>query len=151
MLHWNCKPFYELNLDELYAMMQLRQEVFVVEQDCAYLDADGLDQKAWHLMGWDDKKQLIAYSRLLPKGLSYSEYAAIGRVVTSNKVRGNGVGKQLMGETIKHIKQIFDTSTIKISAQCYLIRFYESFGFFSIGEEYLEDGIPHIAMIRKEK
>ena len=151
MLHWNCKPFYELNLDELYAMMQLRQEVFVVEQDCAYLDADGLDQKAWHLMGWDDKKQLIAYSRLLPKGLSYSEYAAIGRVVTSNKVRGNGVGKQLMGETIKHIKQIFDTSTIKISAQCDLIRFYESFGFFSIGEEYLEDGIPHIAMIRKEK
>ena len=151
MLHWNCKPFYELNLDELYAMMQLRQEVFVVEQDCAYLDADGLDQKAWHLMGWDDKKQLIAYSRLLPKGLSYSEYAAIGRVVTSNKVRGKGVGKQLMGETIKHIKQIFDTSTIKISAQCYLIRFYESFGFFSIGEEYLEDGIPHIAMIRKEK
>ena len=150
MYFFECKPFYQLTHDELYQIMALRQEVFVVEQDCPYLDADGKDQSSWHLMGFDQSKKLVAYSRLVPRGISYEKYVSIGRIVSSPGVRGKGVGKKLIVESLKNIKELFREQPIKISAQCYLIKFYQSFGFETTGEEYLEDNIPHIAMVYSE-
>ena len=129
--------------------MVLRQTVFVVEQDCVYLDADGNDEKAWHLMGFDEHQQLTAYTRLLPKGTTYENYPAFGRVVTSSSVRGQGVGRELMEQTLIWMEKIFPGEDVKISAQCYLEKFYKSLGFETVGEEYLEDGIPHYPMLRK--
>lgn len=148
MINFSLKPFYELSLDELYDAMVLRQEVFSVEQDCVYLDADNKDQESWHLLGKNDKGALVAYLRILPKGLSYEKYPSIGRVVTSEKVRKQGAGKALLGAAIQETNILFPGADIKISAQTYLLRFYKSFGFEPRGEEYLEDGIPHMAMIR---
>ncbi len=141
------KPFYRLSLDELYAIMALRQEVFVVEQNCPYLDADGKDQAAWHLMMYQGGT-LIACTRLLPKGIAYPDYQSIGRVVTSPTVRGTGAGKILMQTSVQKCLELFGRGAIKIGAQSYLERFYEGFGFISTGENYLEDGIPHTKMIR---
>ncbi len=145
-----CLPFYRLNLDEIYAIMALRQEVFVVEQNCPYLDADGKDQDAWHVMGWDEDGDLVAYTRLLPKGISYENYAAIGRVVSSSKVRGKGAGKEIMNATIEWSKKLLPEQKIKISAQVYALDFYRNLGFEEVGEEYLEDDIPHMSMILKD-
>ncbi len=147
MIHFTCKSFHELNLEELYAILALRQEVFVVEQDCVYLDTDYKDQKSWHLMGNDDQGNLLAYVRIIPKGENYEKYVAIGRVATAQLSRGTGLGKQIMEIAIEWIKNHLGSQSIKISAQCYLTRFYESFGFRVSGDEYLEDGIPHISMI----
>ncbi|MEL6863832.1 MAG: GNAT family N-acetyltransferase [Bacteroidota bacterium] len=149
-MRFDCKAFDQLQLKELYEILRLRQEVFVVEQNCPYLDADRLDYPpAMHLMGWDEETgDLLAYARLLPPGISYAQYASIGRVITSPLARGKGLGKVLMNESIKRISQLFNAETIKISAQCYLIKFYEGLGFKTIGESYLEDDIPHIAMVR---
>lgn len=147
MINFRCKPFYELTALQLYAIMALRQEVFVVEQSCAYLDADGKDLKGWHLMGYDDDGQLVAYARLLPKGVSYENHASIGRVATSAAVRGQGVGRKLMKNAMDYVEQLFPGDNIKISAQTYLRGFYESLGFVVSGEEYLEDGIPHFPMV----
>ncbi|MEQ8704076.1 MAG: GNAT family N-acetyltransferase [Phaeodactylibacter sp.] len=146
-LHFNCLPFDKLSLQELYDSMALRQEVFVVEQDCPYLDADGKDSGGHHLLGYDDKGVLIAYARLLPPGISYPDYASIGRVVTSPAARRTGAGKQLMRESIDWCRRLYGDVSIKISAQVYLTRFYESFGFKQVGAEYLEDDIPHIGMV----
>jgi len=148
MCHYKCKSFSELSIDELYEIMALRQEVFVVEQDCPYLDADGKDQQALHLMGFDKNKKLISYARIAASGVFYENYISIGRIVSAPSVRGKGVGKKLIIESLDTIDKLFNSKAIKISAQCYLIRFYKSFGFEIIGEEYLEDNIPHIAMIR---
>ncbi len=144
-----CLPFYQLNLDEIYQSMALRQEVFVVEQNCPYLDADGKDQDAWHLMGFDEANNLIAYTRLLPKGISYEKYASIGRVVTSPKARGEGAGKEIMTASIEWCAKLFPNQPVKISAQTYLLKFYKNLGFEPVGEGYLEDDIPHIGMILK--
>jgi ElaA protein len=149
-ISFSCLPFDDLTLQELYDIMSLRQEVFIVEQNCPYLDADGKDQHAWHLSGTNSAGQLIAYARLLPKGVSYTGYASIGRVVTAPSVRRSGAGRLLMQETIRICLQLFGPVPLKISAQEYLREFYASFGFDPIGETYLEDGIPHIAMIRDE-
>lgn len=146
-IQFSCKPFQELSIDELYACLQLRQEVFVVEQNCPYLDADGKDQQGWHLMGWQGHT-LVAYTRLLPQGVSYPEYVSIGRVLTRQTARRSGLGKALMQASLQHIHRLFPGQPIKISAQCYLIAFYESFGFQCKGTSYLEDDIPHIAMIK---
>ena len=143
---FRCLPFHQLTVDELYAIMALRQEVFVVEQNCPYLDADGKDQAAWHLMGFEND-DLVLHTRLLPKGISYEEYASIGRVVNHPKVRGKGAGQLLMWKSIKLCHLLFGKTPIKIGAQTYLLKFYEKFGFRSTGEEYLEDGIPHTKMI----
>ena len=139
--------FNDLSLDMLYAIMRLRQEVFIVEQDCPYLDADGSDQASFHLMGFDEEDELVGYIRLLPQGLTYEKYPSIGRVVISSKIRGTGAGKVLMKEALQKARLQFGDAPIKISAQCYLIRFYENLGFKIIGEEYLEDNIPHIGMV----
>ncbi len=149
MLHFTCVPFSQLSVFELYDILALRQEVFVVEQNCPYLDCDGKDQASWHLSGRDETGKLVAYTRLLPKGVSYEAYCSIGRVVSAPSARGTGAGRILMQKSIDMARQLFDNEAIKIGAQTYLLRFYESFGFVSTGEEYLEDGIPHTKMVLK--
>jgi ElaA protein len=149
MISWILKPFAELTPYELYSILQLRNEVFIVEQNCPYQDMDNKDQKSWHLMGIKENK-LMAYSRLLAPGISYSE-SSIGRIVSSPSVRKTGMGKKLMEESIKQIKNLFKTDTIRIGAQLYLKSFYESYGFVQDGEIYLEDNIPHIIMLKNPK
>lgn len=144
---WKTLLFNDLSLQELYDIMVLRQAVFVVEQNCPYLDADGKDQKAAHVLAYDDDGDLVAYSRLLPVGISYVDAISIGRVVSSDKVRGQGIGQELMRFSIQEIYRLFGHKKLTISAQCYLIKFYESFGFQAVGETYLEDDIPHIKMV----
>lgn len=146
-MNFTCKLFKDLTVYELYDIMALRAEVFIVEQNCPYQDADGKDLDGWHLMGHTPEGNLVAYTRLLPKGISYPEYASIGRVVNSPKVRGTGAGKVLMEASIKEIKRLYPNDKIKIGAQSYLLKFYESLGFVSTGEEYLEDNIPHTSMV----
>ena len=146
-MEWFLKKFHELSNDELYAILQLRNEVFIVEQNCPYQDLDNKDQDAWHLLGINEGK-LTAYTRLFPPGIFYTE-ASIGRVVTSPEVRGSGIGRELMKKSIYYAENLFGKVPITIGAQLYLKIFYESLGFISFGEEYLEDGIPHIKMKRK--
>jgi len=143
-----CKHFKDLTTEELYNIIKLRIEVFCVEQNCPYQDADGKDFDSWHLMILDADNTLIAYSRLLPTGISYPEYASIGRVVTAKSVRLMGTGKLLMQASIDQATQLFGNTPIKISAQAYLRKFYTSLGFIATGEEYIEDHIPHIGMIK---
>jgi ElaA protein len=143
---WSCKPFASLSPNELYSILQLRNEVFVVEQNCVYQDCDDKDRHAHHFMGWKENK-LVAYTRLLPSGVAYEEIS-IGRVVTSPSVRGSKTGKELMRKSIEKIHELFGRSPIKIGAQLYLKRFYESFGFIQNSDVYLEDGIDHIKMLR---
>jgi len=139
------KTFNEFSLDELYQVLQLRSEVFVVEQDCVYQDIDGKDQKALHVLGFKNDK-LIAYTRCFDKG-NYFEEASIGRVIVKQNERKSSYGHELLKASIAVIESRFKTTKIKISAQVYLTKFYDSHGFQQIGEGYLEDGIPHIAMI----
>ncbi|NJN78211.1 MAG: GNAT family N-acetyltransferase [Saprospiraceae bacterium] len=143
---WKTLAFNDLTLQELYDIMVLRQVVFIVEQNCPYLDADGNDQKGFHVLGYDNDGDLVAYTRLLPVGVSYIDAVSIGRVISSKKVRGQGIGQELMRISIQEIRRLFGNEKITISAQCYLIKFYESFGFKTVGESYLEDDIPHIKM-----
>lgn len=148
MITWTCKTFSELTNIELYKILQLRNEVFVVEQKCAYQDCDDKDLEAYHLAAWEGGN-LIAYARLLPKGISYADAVSIGRVVTSPKERGKDIGKQLMQHSIDKIYALFKKVPIKISGQLYLKKFYESFAFVQLGAMYLEDDIPHILMEKK--
>lgn len=143
-LNWKYTSFKDLTVDELYAILQLRNEVFVVEQNCVYQDADNKDSQCFHLCGWDDA-QLVAYCRILPPGLSYPE-ASIGRVVSSPAYRNTGCGRELMKLSIAKTLAQFNCKKITISAQLYLHQFYSSMGFAATGETYLEDNIPHIQM-----
>lgn len=138
--------FEELSLQELYNILQLRSEVFVVEQDCVYQDIDGKDQKALHVLGIASEK-LVAYTRIFPPGVYFSE-AAIGRVIVRENYRKNSYGHEILQASVKAIEERFHTGRIKLSAQTYLTKFYESHGFRQTGKGYLEDGIPHIAMIK---
>lgn len=146
MITWHCKSFTELSNYELYKIIQLRSEVFIVEQNCAYQDCDDKDLKAYHLTGWQEGK-LVAYTRLFDKGISYEDAASIGRVVTSPSVRGKLIGRELMKQSIAGVYQLFGKVPIRISAQLYLKRFYESFSFVQKSDVYMEDGIEHIAML----
>ena len=146
MLKFKVKSFNDLNLSELYNLLQLRSEVFVVEQNCVYQDIDGKDQKALHVVGYKNEN-IVAYTRVFKPG-DYFEYASIGRVVVSENEREHKYGYDIMKASINAIKLYYDQTSIKISAQTYLKRFYNNLDFFEVGEEYLEDGIPHIAMIR---
>ena len=141
------KKFKDLSPLELYEILQLRSEVFVVEQDCVYQDIDGNDQKALHIIGTIENK-IIAYTRCFRPG-DYFREASIGRVVVKESQRKFKRGNQIMNKSIKAIEDHYKTNTIKISAQCYLNKFYTNLQFKPIGEKYLEDGIPHIYMIRK--
>ena len=140
------KSFEELTKHQLYNLLQLRSEVFIVEQDCVYQDLDGKDEKALHVLGIK-KNKIIAYTRIFKPG-DYFEDASIGRVVVKKNERQYKYGYDIMEASKKAIKDHFKVSKIKISAQCYLKAFYSNLGFKTVGEEYLEDDIPHIAMIR---
>ncbi len=144
MFKITVKTFKELSTNELYDILQLRSEVFVVEQNCAYQDLDGKDQKAVHILGMKNNK-LVAYTRIFKSG-DYFKWASIGRVVVKGFERKYGYGSDILKASIIAIKEYFDETTVHISAQTYLKNFYSSLGFEQVGEEYLEDGIPHIAM-----
>lgn len=144
---WKIKSFEELTTAELYAILRLRSEVFIIEQNCAYQDLDNSDQQALHLMGMDDTGQLLAYTRIFAPGIKFTE-ASIGRVVTSSLARGKGAGRELMERSILELQQHYGKIPIKIGAQQYLQRFYTSLGFEQTSDMYLEDGIPHIEMLR---
>jgi len=146
MLQVITKSFSELTTTELYEILQLRSEVFVVEQDCVYQDVDDKDQIALHIIGLKNDK-ILAYTRIFKPG-DYFSKSSIGRVVVKKNEREFGYGHIIIKESIKAIKNHFNETTIKISAQTYLKKFYESHGFQQVGEEYLEDGIPHIGMIK---
>jgi ElaA protein len=139
------KPFSTLTPNELYSLLRLRSEVFVVEQNCVFLDTDNKDLYCHHLMLFENK-QLIAYARLVPPGISYNEMS-IGRVVTAKQVRSKGAGKQLMQLAVEYCRKIFGDGPIRIGAQHYLEKFYTEIGFTATGDVYDEDGIPHIEMI----
>lgn len=138
--------FEELDLHQLYELLRLRSEVFVVEQDCVYQDIDGKDQKALHVLGYEGE-ELVAYTRLFPPGFYFDE-AAIGRVVVRKGFRKKQYGHEILKASIQSIEERYSTCKIKLSAQTYLTKFYESHGFQQTGQGYLEDGIPHIAMIK---
>ncbi|MFZ5446027.1 MAG: GNAT family N-acetyltransferase [Myxococcota bacterium] len=140
-------PFDRLSVSELHDLLQLRQRVFVVEQQCAYLDLDGADPLCWHGLGRLDGR-LVATARLVPPGLKFVE-PAIGRVVTAPEVRRTGMGRALMSEAVVQVQRLYPGEDIRIGAQRYLERFYESFGFEAEGEPYDEDGIPHVEMVRR--
>jgi ElaA protein len=143
---WECKFFDELSNHQLYQVIRLRNEVFVVEQSCVFQDADNKDQECFHLMGWVEN-DLAAYARLVPPNVIY-KYVSIGRIITSHKYRKFGAGKALLAEAISKCNTLFGKQQIKIGAQAYLRKFYNSFGFEQINNGYLEDGIPHIEMLR---
>lgn len=146
-LHWHWSRFEELGLRELYEVLALRQRVFILEQG-PYLDADGLDQHAWHLQGRDADRKLMAYLRVVDPGFKYPE-PSIGRVVTDAAVRGTGVGRLLVAEGVAGCERLWPGLPLRISAQAHLDRFYADVGFEVVGERYLEDGIPHVEMLRR--
>ncbi|UMB53033.1 GNAT family N-acetyltransferase [Lutibacter sp. A64] len=146
MLKIKAKSFNELTTIELYNLLQLRSKVFVVEQNCVYQDIDAKDQKALHILGFKNNK-IVAYTRIFKPG-DYFDKASIGRVVVAENERKYGYGHLIMEYSIKAIDNFFNEKIIKISAQKYLKEFYKSHNFIQIGEEYLEDNIPHIAMVK---
>ncbi|GAB3012439.1 GNAT family N-acetyltransferase [Niabella terrae] len=145
-MDWFCKKFEALSREELYAVLQLRSEVFVVEQHCYYQDLDDKDQQSHHLLGYENGA-LMAYSRLLPPGLSYEE-PAIGRVVLRVQARGGGAGQSLMEHSIEQCYRLYGRQPIKLGAQYHLRRFYEKLGFIQAGDIYDDAGIDHIPMIK---
>jgi ElaA protein len=145
-LVWQSVAHDAVTVPQLYALLQLRCEVFVVEQNCPFQDIDGLDLKAVHLMGWA-AQSLVAYARCLPAGAKYAQ-ASIGRVVTHSSLRGGGAGPELMHRAIDCVQQRWGAQAICIDAQAHLVKFYNQLGFVEFGEGYVEDGIPHIAMKR---
>lgn len=151
MLTFKCLSFNDLTLDQLYDLLRLRQEVFIVEQNCPYLDTDDKDQDSFHVLGLDQNQEIQAYTRLVPPGISYADYSSIGRVLTSAKIRGKRQGAPLMQFSINECAKLWPSVSIKISAQMYIVQFYNNLGFKEVGDEYLEDDIPHIAMIRDIK
>ena len=146
-LYWTYTSFDDLTTTELYKIMQLRSEVFVVEQNCVYQDVDNKDLVSFHLAAWDkdNNNKLVAYCRILPQEISFKD-ASIGRVLTDKNYRKNGTGKELMQRAIAATLQQYTCNYITIGAQLYLRKFYEALGFKQVSETYLEDGIPHIDM-----
>jgi ElaA protein len=146
-LRWHWSRFEELGVRALYEVLALRQRVFILEQG-PYLDADGLDPHAWHLLGRDVKGRLLAYLRVVDPGFKYDE-PSIGRVVTDKAARGNGMGRLLVAEGVAGCDRLWPGLAVRISAQAHLQRFYGEAGFATVGDPYLEDGIPHVEMLRR--
>lgn len=144
-----CKAFDELTPYELYDMLRLRSEVFVVEQNCVFPDMDDRDQLCHHVLFYNEDKVLVAVSRLVPVGVAYPDMKSIGRIVTSQLVRGTGVGKLLVEMSIQECYRLFGQGPIRIGAQLYAKKFYELFGFEQSSEVYDEDGIDHIKMVKQ--
>ena len=149
MLSFVTKHFDQLSINELYEILALRAEVFVVEQNCPYQDLDGKDKKAIHVLGMQNNN-IVAYARILENGMVYKNYSAIGRIVTHNSIRGKGYGDHLVRSAIEATKASYPSTPIKISAQAHLEKFYNGLGFIFTGEAYLEDNIPHIGMVLKD-
>ena len=160
MISWRCVPFAELTARELHDILQARAAVFVVEQACAFQDVDGADPGSWHLMGVElgpgplprsgargDEARLVAYARLIPPGIKFAE-PSIGRVVTLPPVRGTGAGRELMREALRHTDRLWPGKAVRIGAQARLEKFYRDFGFVTASAPYIEDGIPHLEMLR---
>jgi ElaA protein len=148
MINWTCKAFDEFTTREWHNITVIRQKVFIVEQYCPYSDIDNKDLKAYHLLGTNENEEIVAYSRLLPVGLSYENKASIGRILSTEKARGTGAGKELIKQSIEWVERLYGKVDIKIGAQYYLKGFYEKFGFRMVSDIYLEDCIPHIDMER---
>ena len=146
-LTWVTKTFTELLLDELYKILQLRQEVFILEQACVYSDLDNKDQHSHHLMAWDGDT-LAAYTRIIPYGLSYADAMSVGRVVVAPPFRGKGLGYELMNRSVESLYKLYGKQTIKIGAQKHLKSFYNQLQFEQTSEAYMDAGIPHIEMTR---
>jgi len=149
IVHWQCFQFSELSNIQLYDILALRQAVFIIEQNCLYPDADGYyDYCALHLCGYNPEGKLIGYSRIIPPKIKYEE-PAIGRVVVAPSARKIGIGYELMKQSIENCNKHFPNCSIRLSAQSYLEGFYKNLGFNSVGKTYLEDGIPHLEMLRE--
>jgi len=150
-IRWRCCRFDQLGVHELDAIYRARQQVFAIEQDCVYLDVDGVDPQCWHLAAWSDaphaQAEPLAYARIVAPGVKYAE-ASIGRVITTPAARGTGLGRELVGRAVAQAEVLYPGRGIRISAQAHLSRFYGGFGFERVGEEYMEDGIPHVEMLR---
>jgi len=147
-IKWSIKGFYELSNDELYDILALRAQIFILEQFCPYVDPDNTDKQALHLFSKDHTGQILAYSRILEPGIHYPE-ASIGRIITSPDARGKGYGKMLMIKSIEAVREKYGAINIKIGAQSYLEKFYAKHGFKKEGDVYLEDNIPHYKMVRE--
>jgi ElaA protein len=148
-LEWKCNQFYQLDIHQLYGLLKLRVDVFVVEQKCPYPELDDKDKhvETRHLAGCDDSGNLITYARLLPPGLSYPD-VSIGRFAVGASVRNQGIGTLLMERSLEEIDKIWPDCTIRISAQEHLSEFYNKFGFIEVSDSYLEDDIPHVEMLK---
>lgn len=147
-MNWKIKRFEELKLKEMYEILALRNEIFIVEQECPYQDCDGKDEKSYHLFA-EENGEIVAYSRIIEKGVSYDEIS-IGRVTVKKSYRGKGISREMLSKAIEFIEKDLKETEIKIQAQAYLLNFYKSFGFKEVSEEYLEDNIPHIDMVYKK-
>ena len=145
-ISWKFKPFNDLTAHELHDFLQIRQQVFIVEQNCPYSDIDKTDKLSFHLMALANQ-QTVGYARIIPPGVLYDE-VSIGRIVTHQQLRRTGLGKLVVEKALDECRSLFPNSPIKIMAQSYLCKFYESFGFTVISEEFMEDNIPHIYMFR---
>lgn len=146
-LTWQCAHFSELSAAQLYAILSMRSEVFIVEQNCVYQDIDGADIDCMHLIGWTSDQQVAAYMRIVPPGLKFAE-VSLGRVITSNAARGTGIGKQLLSKGMAFIEATYPGQAVRIHAQAYLEKFYLSYGFATASDVMLEDGIAHYVMIK---
>lgn len=144
-MNWVWKEFKDLTLQELYSIIQVRERVFIVEQKLSYVDCDNYDQKAWHLMGFQDG-HLVAYLRAFAPEVKFME-ASFGRVLVTAEARRVGLGKELTATGLKKIAETFNNPHVRISAQAYLEKFYQGFGFKTVSEEYLEENIPHLQML----
>lgn len=147
---WQWSRFQDLKPEDLYEALRLRENVFVVEQQCAYADADGRDPAAWHLLGWaegDGPRRLVAYARVFEPGIRYAE-GSVGRVATAAEVRRTGVGRALMSEALSRLESLAPGQPIRLAAQRYLENFYLGFGFRTASAPYEEDGIIHVDMLR---
>lgn len=147
-VHWVLKSFDQLTIDELYSILQKRQDVFILEQHCRYPDLDDMDKKSSHLMGYVDH-QLVAYARLFQRGLIFDDFASFGRVLVAKDSRKLKLGRALVQEIIRIINHEWEDLSIKIEAQYYLKSFYEEYGFIAQGDIFLDAGIEHIMMLRK--
>lgn len=147
-MNWKIKKFKELNVEEIYKILALRNEVFIVEQECPYLDCDDKDLNSYHLFAVENG-EIVSYLRILEKGVSYDDIS-IGRVAVKKNYRGKGISREMMLKAIEFVENNLAEDAIKIQAQAYLLNFYSSLGFKAISEEYLEDNIPHIDMLYKK-
>jgi ElaA protein len=144
-LEWQWCRLDELSSEQVYAVLEARVAIFVVEQNCAYQDLDGLDAAAGHLIAWSGK-EVAGYLRVLGPGTRFDN-PSIGRIITTKPFRGSGLGREVVAKGLEHTRMRYPGQPVRISAQQYLEKFYRDFGFVTVSEPYLEDGIPHVEMV----